>query len=86
MVGLALFVVGLFSLATFNMEEALEQVESRVEVVAYLRDDVRTSEIELARQELARAAQVRTSATSARRARSRTRAATSRTSRMCSPT
>jgi cell division transport system permease protein len=58
MVGLALFVVGLFSLATFNMEEALAQVESRVEVVAYLRDDVRTSEIELARQELARAAQV----------------------------
>jgi cell division transport system permease protein len=58
MVGLALFVVGLFSLATFNMEEALAQVESRVEVVAYLRDDARTSEIELARQELARAAQV----------------------------
>jgi cell division transport system permease protein len=58
MVGLALFVVGLFSLAAFNMEEALEQVESRVEVIAYLRDDVRTSEIELARQELGKVAQV----------------------------
>ena len=58
MVGLALFVVGLFSLAAFNMEAALEQVESRVEVVAYLRDDVRTSEIELAERELAKAAQV----------------------------
>ena len=53
MVGLALFVIGLFSLAAYNMEEALRQVESRVEVVAYLRDDVRTSEIELAQRELA---------------------------------
>jgi cell division transport system permease protein len=53
MVGLALFVIGLFSLAAYNMEEALRQVEARVEVVAYLRDDVRTSEIEVAQRELA---------------------------------
>jgi cell division transport system permease protein len=53
MVGLALFVIGLFSLAAHNMEEALRGVESRVEVVVYLRDDVLTSEIELAQAELA---------------------------------
>jgi cell division transport system permease protein len=52
MVGLALFVVGLFSLAAYNMREALVQVESRVEVVAYLRDDARISEIEIAEREL----------------------------------
>ena len=53
MVGLALFVIGLFSLAAHNLEEALRGVESRVEVVVYLRDDVLTSEIELAQAELA---------------------------------
>ena len=58
MVGLALFVVGLFSLAAFNMEQALAQVESRVEVVAYLRDDVRSSEIEQAVRDLEAIAEV----------------------------
>jgi cell division transport system permease protein len=53
MVGLALFVVGLFALAAFNLEEALREAESRVEVVAYLRDDARSSEIDLAHRELA---------------------------------
>jgi cell division transport system permease protein len=52
MVGVALFVVGLFALAAFNLEEALREVEARVEVVAYLRDDARSAEIELAHQEL----------------------------------
>ena len=52
MVGLALFVVGLFGLAAFNLDEALEQVEERVEVVAYLRDDARNQEIETAHTEL----------------------------------
>lgn len=53
MVGLALFVVGLFGLAAFNLSEALKEIESRVEVVAYLRDDMRTAELELAHRELA---------------------------------
>jgi cell division transport system permease protein len=52
MVAVALLVVGLFSLAAFNLEEALREVESRVEVVAYLWDDARSAEIELAHQEL----------------------------------
>ena len=45
MVGLALFVVGLFSLATHNLKLALDTLEERVEIVAYLRDDASTDEI-----------------------------------------
>ncbi len=46
MVGLALFVVGLFGLVTHNLQVALSQIESRVEVVAYLRDDASATDIE----------------------------------------
>jgi cell division transport system permease protein len=52
MVGLALFVVGLFALAAHNLKLALETVEERVEVVAYLRDGVLGEEIVIAREEL----------------------------------
>ena len=52
MVGLALFVVGLFALATHNLRLALESVEERIEVVAYIRDGARNDEILLARREL----------------------------------
>lgn len=52
MVGLALFVVRLFALATHNLRLALESVEERVEVVAYIRDDTRSDEIIVARREL----------------------------------
>lgn len=45
MVGLALFVVGLFALAAHNLKLALDTLEERVEIVAYLRDDARTDEI-----------------------------------------
>ncbi len=53
MVGMALFVVGLFGLATYNLRLALSAIEERVEVVVYLRDDARASEIDLAQNELA---------------------------------
>ena len=53
MVGMALFVVGLFGLATYNLRLALSAIEERVEVVVYLRDDARQSEIDLAQNELA---------------------------------
>ncbi len=53
MVGMALFVVGLFGLATYNLSLALSAIEERVEVVVYLRDDARASEIDLAQNELA---------------------------------
>ena len=45
MVGLALFVVGLFGLATYNVRLYLETLEERVEVVAYLRDDATNADI-----------------------------------------
>jgi cell division transport system permease protein len=52
MVGFALFILGLFGLVAFNLQASLASLESRVEVIAYLRDDVRTDEIELAVAEL----------------------------------
>ena len=52
MVGLALFVVGLFGLATYNLRLALTSIEERVEVVVYLRDDARQSEIDLLQSDL----------------------------------
>ncbi|HEX6308613.1 MAG TPA: permease-like cell division protein FtsX [Longimicrobiales bacterium] len=39
MIALSLFVIGLFGLAAHNVREAIQNVESRVEVVAYLHDD-----------------------------------------------
>jgi cell division transport system permease protein len=59
MVGLALFVVGLFSLATHNLQLALAAIEERVEVVVYLRDDARQSEIDLLLEELSAFDEVR---------------------------
>ena len=59
MVGLALFVVGLFSLATYNLQLALSAIEERVEVVVYLRDDTRQSEIDLLLEELTALEEVR---------------------------
>ena len=46
MVGLALFVIGLFGLVTHNLQVALGQIESRVEIVAYLDDTATAVEIE----------------------------------------
>jgi cell division transport system permease protein len=60
MVGLALFVLGLFGLATYNLRLALSAIEERVEVVVYLRDDVRQSEIDLLLAELSGLSEVRT--------------------------
>jgi cell division transport system permease protein len=59
MVGLALFVVGLFGLATHNLQLALEAIEERVEVVVYLRDDARQSEIDLLLEEISAFDEVR---------------------------
>jgi cell division transport system permease protein len=59
MVGLALFVVGLFALAAYNLRLALSAIEERVEVVVYLRDDARQSEIDLVLTELTAMPEVR---------------------------
>ena len=60
MVGLALFVVGLFGLATYNLQLALSAIEDRVQIAVYLRDDARQSEIDLAQAELGDIPEVRT--------------------------
>lgn len=52
MVGFALFVVGLFTLAAYNLRLELEQVEERVEIVAYLREDADPERVTLTAQEL----------------------------------
>ncbi len=52
MVGLALFVVGLFSLAAHNLRLALTTIEERVEVVAYLREDIRQVDLDAAMETL----------------------------------
>lgn len=47
-IGLSLFVAGLFGLTAHNLQRALVRIEERVEVVAYLKDDVGQSEVEAA--------------------------------------
>jgi cell division transport system permease protein len=46
MVGLALFVLGLFALVANNLQVGLQSMEERVEVVAYLRDDALRDEVD----------------------------------------
>ena len=46
MIALSLFVVGLFGIVAYNIRSVLTQVEERVEVVAWLRDDVGGDRIE----------------------------------------
>lgn len=50
MVALALFVVGLFGVVSFNLHEALDRIEERVEVIAYVRDDALPSELFIAEE------------------------------------
>jgi cell division transport system permease protein len=53
MVGLALFVVGLFGLVAHNLREVLSTAEERVELVAYLRDGTSQAAVDALRAELA---------------------------------
>ncbi len=45
MVGLALLVLGLFAVVSYNLHEALNRLEERVEVIAWIRDDARLAEV-----------------------------------------
>lgn len=54
LVALALYVPGVFGLVAWNLSAALADLESRVEVVAWLRDDAPDAAIGLARAELER--------------------------------
>lgn len=51
-IGFSLFVVGLFALTTYNLRLAIEQIEERVEVVAYLRDGTTDEQAAAAQREL----------------------------------
>jgi cell division transport system permease protein len=51
-VSLSLFVLGLFALTAYNIQTALDQIEERVELVAYLRDGVSQEQIRLAESEI----------------------------------
>lgn len=59
MIALSLFVVGLFGVAAHNIRLVLDQVESRVAVVAYLHDDATTAQIEALEAEIRKLSQVR---------------------------
>lgn len=51
-IGLSLYVVGLFALTAFNIRRAIDAIEDRVEVVAYLHDDASDEQIRIAQAEL----------------------------------
>lgn len=51
-VAFSLFVVGLFGLTTYNIRRAIERIEERVEIVAYLRDDTSDDQLRLVQSEL----------------------------------
>jgi cell division transport system permease protein len=59
MIGLSLFVLGLFGVAAHNIRLVLDRVEARVEVVAYLHDDASPAQIQTLREEIQRMPQVR---------------------------
>ncbi|NIR45205.1 MAG: ABC transporter permease [Gemmatimonadetes bacterium] len=46
-IGLSFFVLGTFGLVTYNVDVTLRGIERRVEVVAYLRDDISAAQLEL---------------------------------------
>jgi cell division transport system permease protein len=52
MIALSLFVVGLFGLVAHNVRMVVAEVEARVEVVAYLRDDASPSAIAGAQEQI----------------------------------
>jgi len=59
MVALSLLLVGLFGVMAHNIRLALQRMESRVEVVAYLRDDAPPQAVAHAQQEIERFEEVR---------------------------
>jgi cell division transport system permease protein len=51
-VAFSLFVVALFGLTAHNIRRAIERIEERVEVVAYLRDDASEEQLRLLQQDV----------------------------------
>ena len=59
MIALSLFVIGLFGVAAHNIRVVLDRVESRVEVVVYLRDDASTPAVDSLQAEIMAMPEVR---------------------------
>src|SRR5690606_29903559 len=59
MIGLSLFLGGLFGIAAYNIKRVLERVEQRVEIVAYLRDDAAPASVTAAQREIENFPEVR---------------------------
>jgi len=51
-IGLSLFVLGAFGIVAYNVDVALEAIEERVEVVAYLRDDISATQLEVLQNDI----------------------------------
>ncbi|MEJ2320053.1 MAG: permease-like cell division protein FtsX [Gemmatimonadales bacterium] len=51
-IGLSLFILGLFGLTAHNISRALAAVEEKVEIVAYLRDEIDEAQLRLVRSEI----------------------------------
>ncbi len=51
-ISLSLFVVGLFGLTAYNVSRAIDRIEERVEIVAYLRDSATEEQVALTRSEI----------------------------------
>jgi cell division transport system permease protein len=51
-IGLSLFILGLFGLTAHNISKALAAVEEKVEIVAYLRDEIDEAQLRLVRSEI----------------------------------
>ncbi|MEX0892146.1 MAG: permease-like cell division protein FtsX [Gemmatimonadota bacterium] len=60
MIALSLFVLGLFGIAAYNTQRVIQRVETRVEVVAYLRDDADGDAVRATMLELGQLPEVRT--------------------------
>jgi cell division transport system permease protein len=58
LVALSLYVIGLFGIVAHNLSGALTGLESRVEVVAYLKDGTDAAELEVAQGELSQLPEV----------------------------
>ncbi|HET8657357.1 MAG TPA: permease-like cell division protein FtsX [Longimicrobiaceae bacterium] len=53
-IGVSLFVVGLFALTAYNIRRAIEGIEARVEIVAYLHDDAAAAQVNDAERDVAK--------------------------------
>jgi cell division transport system permease protein len=61
MIALSLLVIGLFGLVTHNIQSGLNTLESRVEVVAFLRDNADYNAVRIAQQDIDKLPEVRES-------------------------